>query len=65
MRPWYFPWKRRPKLSPGELGEIYSHRAKLVDQRARAARHRRTVRDIDVDLKPATERALRADLGLI
>ena len=64
MTPWYFPWKRRPKLSPSEREAIYKHRARLLDQRERARHHRRTVRDIDAELQAATNAQLRCELGM-
>lgn len=64
MRPFCWPWKRRPKLSAAELEAIYQHRARLAEQYGRAKRHRRTRSDIWPDLRDATTACLRSDVGM-
>lgn len=59
-----WPWKRKPKLSKSERRAIYLQWIRLQDERARAAKHRRTVRDIDEALRAATVAQLSAEMGV-
>lgn len=59
-----WPWKRKPKLSESERALIYREWIRLQSERARAAKHRRTVRDIDEALRAATVAQLSAEMGV-